>query len=745
MSARFRALIAFVALSGCCGLLELKRAHGEEISFRRDVMAVLSKAGCNQGVCHGNQHGKGGFKLSLRGQDPELDLVALLRDQAGRRVNLLDPEQSLLLSKPTMQVAHEGGRRFAADSAEFNILCQWIRSGGADDTATAPKLARLEVTPREQVLIEPQENVQLRVIAHFTDGSTRDMTSLAVYDPVDRIATVDHDGLVERQAFGETTLIVRYLDRQVAVPLAFVPARPDFAWPDPPATNFVDQRVWENLRRLRMAPSEVCNDSTFVRRAFLDLLNVLPTAAESRAFVEVNNADKRRELIDRLLARPEFAQAWALKWSDLLRNEEKTLDRKGVQAFHHWIERSIAEGKPLNQFARELIAARGSTYQSPAANFYRALRDPVSRSEAAAQVFLGVRLQCAKCHNHPFERWTQDDYYDWAELFARVQYKIIDNDRRDRNDSHEFDGEQIVWMSATGDVTNPRTDGPAVPRFLGQPAALADSSNRDWLEALADWVAAPDNALFARAQVNRIWYHLLGRGIVEPIDDFRDTNPPSNPPLLDELARDFAAHGFDLRHTIRTIMNSRVYQLASRPNETNEADERNFSHALVRRLSAEQLLDAMHQVAGVAPKFNGYPAGIRAGEVPGVLAVRMREERPSMDDHFLTVFGKPPRLLSCECERSTGTTLGQAFQMISGPLVNDLFSRDEGQLARLAGDGRTAAEQVTELYWSALARSPGDEELAATVKYVEAAADRRQAIEDIGWSLVNAKEFLLRH
>ena len=371
-----------------------------------------------------------------------------------------------------MQVAHEGGRRFEVDSAEYKILCDWIRSGGTDDAATAPKLARLEVSPREQVLVEPQENVQLRAVAHFADGSSKDVTPLSVYDPVDRIATVNHDGLVERQAFGETTLIVRYLDRQVAVPLAFVPARPDFAWPDPPAVNFVDQCVWENLRRLRMKPSDVCDDSTFVRRAFLDLLNVLPTAAEVRAFVEDKDVEKRRELIDRLLARPEFAQAWALKWSDLLRNEEKTLDRKGVQAFHHWIERSIAEGKPLNEFARELIAARGSTYQSPAANFYRA-RDPVSRSEATVQVFLGVRLQCGKCHNHPFERWTQDDYYDWAELFARVQYKIIDNDRRDRNDSHEFDGEQIVWIDGTGDVTNPRTDSAAVPRFLGQASRSA--------------------------------------------------------------------------------------------------------------------------------------------------------------------------------------------------------------------------------------------------------------------------------
>ncbi|HEY4308428.1 MAG TPA: DUF1549 and DUF1553 domain-containing protein [Pirellulales bacterium] len=736
-----RALVAMAILACAAGNVVV----AAEISFRADVMAVLSKAGCNQGVCHGNQNGKGGFKLSLRGQDPALDLTALVRDQAGRRIDLVNPDESLLLEKPTMQVAHEGGRRFSRDTAEFAILRDWIRAGATDDVSSAPQLVRLEVTPGGQVMVEPQAKLQMHVVAHFSDGSARDVTNLAVYDPAERIASVTHDGLVEHQAFGETTLIVRYLDRQVGVPLAFVPARPEFVWPAPPAANFIDELVFANLERLRVAPSDLCSDSVFVRRAFLDLLNILPTADEARTFVLDRNPAKRHDLIEQLLARPEFATAWALKWSDLLRNEEKTLDRKGVQAFHHWIERSIAEGKPLNEFARELIAARGSTYQAPQANFYRALRDPVSRAEATAQVFLGLRLQCAKCHNHPFERWTQDDYYDWAELFARVQYKIIDNDRRDRNDSHEFDGEQIVWMDDDGDVTNPRTDAPAVPRLLGDTAPLSTDANDDRLEALAAWVASPANVFFARAQVNRVWYQLLGRGIVEPIDDFRETNPASNPPLLESLARDFAAHGFDLRHAILAIMNSRVYQLDSRPNETNEADDRNFSHALVRRLSAEQLLDAVHQVAGVAPKFTGYPIGVRAGEVPGVLTVQARGERPSMDDHFLTVFGKPPRLLSCECERSTGTTLGQAFQMISGPLVNELFAKGDGSVARLAGDGCSAKDQVDQLYWSALSRPPSEAELTATVAYVESAADRRQAIEDVAWSLVNAKEFLLRH
>jgi hypothetical protein len=739
-----RLLLIAAACAIAASFARVADALAQEVSFRNDIMAVLSKAGCNQGVCHGNQNGKGGFKLSLRGQEPDFDIARIVREQGGRRIDRLAPDESLLLKKPTAQVAHEGGKRFATDAPEYALLRAWVAAGAVDDAERAARLVRLEVTPKDKILVEPEDEVQLSVVAHFSDGSSRDVTRLAVYDPTDRIVAADAAGLVHRLAFGETTVLVRYLDRQVAVPVAFVPARPDFAWAAPPPANFVDEHVWTKLRSQRMTPSPLCNDSAFLRRAYFDLVNLLPTADEARAFVADPNAEKRAQLVDRLLKRPEFATAWALKWSDLLRVEEKTLDRKGVQAFHHWIECSIAHAMPLDQFARDVIAARGSTYQSGPANFYRALRDPMSRAEAVAQVFLGVRLQCAKCHSHPFERWTQDDYYDWAGLFARVDYKILDNGRLDKNDSHEFDGEQIVWMKNSGEVVNPRTDAPAMPRLLGE-AAPSLSDNDDRLEAVARWVGSPVNRLFARAQVNRIWYHLMGRGLVEPIDDFRETNPAVNPPLLDALAQDFVDHGFDLRHTIRLIMTSRTYQLATAPNDTNAKDERNFSRALVRRLSAEQLLDAVHQVAGVAPKFNGYPAGLRAGEVPGVMAVRVRDERPSMDDKFLTVFGKPPRLLSCECERSVGTTLGQAFQMISGPLVNDLLAREDGRLARLAASSQDAADVVDELYWAALSRAASAEERAAALSHLARSASRRQGLEDIAWALLNAKEFVLRY
>jgi hypothetical protein len=480
-----------------------------------------------------------------------------------------------------------------------------------------------------------------------------------------------------------------------------------------------------------------------VRRAYLDLLGILPTAGEARAFVADERADKRSRLVERLFARPEFADFWALKWADLLRAEERLLDRKGIEAFQRWLRQGIAENKPLDRFARELIAARGSTYQNPAANFYRAIRDPVARSEAVAQVFLGTQLHCAQCHNHPFDQWTQDDYYDWADVFARVGYKVLENRRRDNNDGHEFKGEQIVFVANRGEVKNPRTGKTAHPWFLGLKKPLADDPD-DELAALAAWITSPDNPFFARAQVNRVWFHLMGRGIVDPIDDFRATNPASHPALLAALTADFVKHGFDLRYLIRLIMNSRVYQLSATPNESNRDDDLNFSRAYVRRLTAEQLLDCQSEVAGVPVKFNGYPAGLRAAQLPGALSERRRDQKMSGVDSFLETFGKPPRLLTCECERSGDTTMGQAFQMISGPAINELLDAPNNRLGRLLSSGKPARGIVEELYWTALTRPPADKELNRVTALLEKSNDKRRALEDVTWALLNAKEFVLR-
>ncbi len=777
----------------CAALLSFTAAQAQEISFRNDVMAVLSKAGCNAGGCHGNASGKAGFKLSLRGQDPDLDYAALTRDQFGRRTNPLEPRQSLILLKATTALAHEGGKRFAKDSPEYGTLLRWIAAGAPSDVDTAPKLNRLEVTPREQFLVEPVIEAQIQATAFFSDGSKRDVTGQAVYETANQVTKVGADGLVKRESVGETTILVRYLNQQQPVRLAFIPARPDFNWSKPRPDNFIDEHIFAKLKILRTNPSELCSDEVFLRRAYLDLLGLLPTAEEARACVADKRRDKRARLVDQLLERPEFADFWALKWADLLRVEDRTLDRKGTEIFHRWIRQSIAGHKPFDQFVRALITARGSTYLNPPANFYRANRDPITRAEAVAQVFLGTRLQCAQCHNHPFDRWTQNDYYDWAAVFAKVNYKVLRNDRRDENDNHEFKGEQIVYLARNAEVKNPRLGKPARPRVLGATTPmeldgkpeLADDADRasnianrpeaaprpatrgdgpsglrrvsvhqtatdneqlttDELEQLANWLTSPTNTFFAKSQVNRVWFHLMGRGIVDPIDDFRPTNPPSHPALLDALAADFVKHGFDLRRTIRLIMNSRTYQLSSEPNDTNHDDELDFSHAYIRRLSAEQLLDCQFEVAGVAPKLRGYPAGTRASQLAGAHTERRRGEKISSADLFLELFGKPQRLLTCECERSMDTTMGQAFQLISGPLVNDLLTAPENRLNRLLASGKPDSHLVTELYWSTLTRAPTITEAGRAAGLLGQTNDQRAALEDLTWSLLNSKEFVLR-
>jgi hypothetical protein len=476
---------------------------------------------------------------------------------------------------------------------------------------------------------------------------------------------------------------------------------------------------------------------------YLDVLGVLPTVSETRAFLADADPEKRVKLIGRLVERPEFADAWALTWSDLLRNEEKVLDAKGTRVFHTWIRDQFAANVPLNEFARSVVSGRGSTYADPPANYYRALRDTYARGEATAQVFLGVRLQCARCHNHPFDRWTQTDYHEWAAFFNRVQYRVVSNNRRDGFDQHEFAGEQIVWMDRTGELTNPRTSQPTPPKFLGDDKPAPVASDTDRLQILADWVADPGNPFFAKAQVNRVWFHLFGRGLVEPNDDFRAANPPSNTELLDALAADFAAHKFDLKHLVRLILNSQAYQLSAGTDDTNREDTINFSHALIQPLKAESLLDAFSRVLEAPVKFDGFPLGTRATELPdaqsgahGVL--------PGAGPRFLKAFGKPDRLLSCECERGEETTLVQAFQLLTGGLLHQMLTRPDNRLGRLIKEGKDDAVIVEELYVAALCRAPTEREKAGAIDLVARSKDRRAGLEDVAWGVLNAKEFLLR-
>jgi hypothetical protein len=711
---------------------------GGGVSFRNDVMGVISKAGCNAGACHGNKSGKAGFKLSLRGQDCEADYAVLTREYSGRRVDLFDPDQSMILLKPTTQLPHEGGHRFSTDSLEYRILREWIAGGAQFDAADKPRLLKLEVSPSERVLVEPARTMKISAVAVFSDGSRRDVSRLAVYEQANVLATISLDGEVTGNRKGETTVIVRYLQLQQPVRLTFVPARPDFVWSNPTTANVIDEQVFAKLRSIRVNPSLPCTDAEFLRRAYLDLLGIPPTPEEARAFLTDSRGNKRSRLVDDLLERPEYADFWTLKWADLLRMEERALDKKGTQAFHRWIRESIAQNKPLDQFARELVSARGSTYANPPANYYRPDRDAVSRAEAAAAIFLGTQLKCAQCHNHPFDRWTQDDYYSWASVFGRVDYKVLENHRRDTNDSHEFIGEQVVFLSDQNTLTDPRTGKTPPPRFLGE--VKADHGG-DPLRDLAAWMTRPQNPFFALAQVNRIWYHLMGRGIVDPVDDFRATNPPSHPALLDALTKDFVEHGYDAKRLIRLIMNSRTYALSSQPNATNAEDAINYSHVVPRRLGAEQALDAQYLACGVEPKLNGYPVGMRATQVPAPPSGRGAK---SAGDAFLGVFGKPPRLLSCECERSAEPTMPQAFWMISGPEISRLISTPENRIGRIIASKMSTAQAVEELYLAALSRFPTPEESTSMCSYVDRAHDRRSALEDVLWAFLNAKEFILR-
>jgi hypothetical protein len=713
------------------------------VSFRNDVSAVLSRTGCNAGACHGNLNGKGGFKLSLRGEDADTDLAALTRGMLGRRTDPHSPADSLLLKKATGQVPHEGGARFSANSSEYRILLNWITAGCRPDPANTPKPVSLVPSAKSLVLIDPQHSATVTVQATFSDGSTRDVSGVASYELTSVGVAKLTNGELVREQFGETVLIVRYLHLQVPIRVAFLPDRPAVDLSGVPAANAIDKLVLADLARLRIRPSDLSTDSVFIRRAYLDACGIIPTAAEVRAFLDDKSPDKRTKLIDTLLARPEFADYWAQKWGDLLRNEEKSLDKKGVTVFHRWIRNWLADDKPLTDFARELLTARGSTYATPAANFYRAVRDPYLRAESVAQVFLGLRVSCARCHNHPFDVWTQDDYHRFAAVFARIDYRIVDNKRNDDLDKHEFIGEQIVVTKTDGELTLPR-GGDAVPKLLGAKASVP-TGRGDRLGALADWLTAADNPFFAQAQANRVWAHLLGRGIVDPIDDFKLTNPASNPELLDHLAKEFAAGGSRLKPLVRHIMTSRTYQLSATPNDTNTDDATHFSRAAVTPLEAEQLLDAVASATGTEIKWPGYPKGTRAGQLA---AVPQAGRRMAASDglRFLKMFGKPERLLTCECERGEDPGVLQAFQMLTGELVNGLIRQSDNRIGRLLKEGQCDGDVLTELYLSSVARFPTNAERKKLLAHVavEDEKERRAAWEDVTWGLLNSKEFLLR-
>ncbi|MCE9604834.1 MAG: DUF1549 domain-containing protein, partial [Planctomycetia bacterium] len=654
----------------------------EQTSFTFSVQAALTKQGCNQGACHGSPSGKGGFRLSLRAYDPVLDIETLVRESYARRIDPIDPAGSLLLRKPLMEIAHGGGRRLKKDDYTFELLRDWIGQGCKLDAEGAPTCTKIEVYPKNREYFRPAHVQQLLVLGHYSDGTIRDITKLADYLSSDEaVATVDADGFVVSRERGETTVLVRYLDKMETTALTYLEDVPGFKWNQPTENNFIDKLAFEKLNRLQILPAEACSEEEFIRRVHLDVVGRLPTIAETESFLADKASNKRAATIDRLLASEDFIDFWALKWADLLRVRKTKVSEPGVYKFHHWIEQAVRSNLPYDEFARQLVTASGSTLANPAANFYRTAGDVNDCTETASQLFLGIRIQCAKCHNHPFERWTQDNYYGIAAFFTRVQRKKS----ADENDL-------VVWSAKNGEITQPRTGKTMKPwaPLKGDVELPPEDDRRD---AFAAWLIGPENPFFAKVEVNRIWGNLMGRGIIEPVDDFRESNPAAHPILLEALAKDFIAHKFDRKHVMRTILNSRLYQLSSRRNEFNKDDVKYFSHSRTRMLTAEQLLDAICQVTGVPEKFAGLPAGTTAVQLPS----------PDVDNYFLKVFGQPARETACQCERSSESNLSQALQMINGPVVHNKLRADNGRIAMMLKDNKPEEEIITSLYLAALA------------------------------------------
>jgi hypothetical protein len=718
------------------------------VSYRLDIAPILSRAGCNTGPCHGNFNGKGGFKLSLRGDDPGDDWLRLTHDTQGRRVDRFHPESSLLLLKPAGLVPHEGGRRFATDSREYRLIREWIAEGAGDDQATVPRVIHLTVEPADQLVVphadtsggdaptEPRYTQRLRVWADLANGSRRDVTADCTYELSDPTrASLAEAGRVTAERSAEVAVAVRFLQNRATSRLAFLAQRPNFNWSGPEPANVIDEHVFARLKALQIEPSPTCSDATYLRRVFLDVIGTLPSPEEVRAFLADTRPDKRARVLDQLLERPEYADFWALKWADVLRNEEKAMGSKGVHSFQRWLRDQIATDTPIDQMAAALITGRGSTWRNPAASFYRTNRDPQACAETVGQVFLGVRIQCARCHNHPFDVWTQDDYYGLAAGFANIQRKEVDNVRRDKFDTHEINGDEIIYLAGRPELKHPRTGSMMAPRPPGEPPLTLGASDADTLDDLADHITHRSRQ-FARAQANRAWFHLLGRGIVDPIDDFRDSNPPSNPALLEALTDQFLSGQMRLKPLVRLIVGSHTYQLSAATNATNADDATHFSHAVVKLLPAEVLLDAVNLALVGKDESVEEPGPNRAIRMAGI---------HGDSDGFLKTFGKPDRLLTCECERSDETTLAQAFQLINGRDIRRALESPRNRIGRWLAAHPGDDGLLRELYFASVGREPTPQEQGAALDHVHASNDRRRGWEDIAWALLNSKEFLLRH
>jgi hypothetical protein len=730
----------------------VKSTANPPVSFVREVMPVLARTGCNAGTCHGAAKGKNGFKLSLRGYDPEFDYHSLIDDISGRRFNRAQPAQSLMLLKPTQGVAHQGGLTFEEKSPYYALLYRWIAEGVKSDAATAKRASRIEVLPPAPKMSLPGQTQQLVVLAHYPDGSTRDVTRDAVFtSTMPETITVSEGGEVTAVRRGEASILVRYEGNYPVANVTVIGDRTGYQWAAQPQYNYIDKLIDAKLQRIKAVPSGPCTDAEFIRRVSLDMIGVPPAPDAVRAFMadKTPSREKRAKLIDDLMASADYVDNWTNKWSDLLSVNRKFLGEKGTWKFRNWIHQQIADNRPYNEFVHDIVTASGSTYEHPAGSYFRVARDPSVATENVTQLFLGIRFSCNKCHDHPFERWTQTQYYEFAANFARVGYK-----------PGIAEGDEGVFERRDGEVTHLRTGKVVQASYPYTVNAnltnLTKTNNRR--QALAAWLTAAENPYFAKSYVNRIWSYFTGKGIIDPVDDIRGSNPAVNPELLDALTNDFIKHGFDTRHLIRTICNSRTYQASIKTNKWNADDTSNFSHAVPRRLTAEQLVDALSRATGSVPRYPGVPAGFRAIQLPDTTVAA---------GGFLDLFGRPPRESPCECERSSTVSLGQTLNLVNGSTINDSIADPNGRIAKLMASNPTPRRIVEEVFLAVLCRPPSETEIKKTIGLFEVspkairtvqdeAGDRdeyptddevkvvlrKQAAQDLMWALISSPAFL---
>lgn len=724
------------AVMVCLPVLFLPVLRGEEsspsVSFRNDVMPHLVAAGCAAGGCHSKPDGQNNFQLSVFGFDSGHDYHEIVRDNRGRRISRSAPEESLLLKKATGVIPHEGGRRFGNTSDAYRTIVEWIRQGAPYSVADEAKLKSIALAPLTTTYAKESRH-QLKITATYSDKSTRDVTALTEYlSQNQEIATVDRTGLIKvGNLSGEGVVVVRYMGHVEIVRITVPSGKtlPSEKFAALPVNNEIDTLVYARLEQMGILPSDGCTDEEFIRRVSLDLVGRLPSAERVRSFLADTRAEKRQYLVDELLQDPNYADHWAVVWGDLIRPNPSRVGVKPVYLLDEWIRDSFRRNKPYDQMVRELLTAKGSSHDYGPVAMFRDKRDPVDTSSFVSQIFLGVRLDCAKCHHHPNEKWSQEDYYQLAAFFAQMK-------RKGQGISAPISGEpEYWWYGGKGSISHPVSGAAMVPKAPDGPEMPYDGK-QDPREQLADWMVDKDNPFFAKAIVNRIWSHLLGRGIVDPVDDQRISNPPSNEALLDFLAKDFADNGYDFKHLLRRIANSRIYQLSSRPNEHNVSDNRNYSRFLKRRLGAEVLLDAVNDLTAVKDSFGGMPAGSRAVQTWNV----------KLSSDFLDAFGRPNASEECPCERDRKSSVVQALHLMNSNALQGKLKNPAGRAVKLSKTKLSDPEVVHEIYLAAYSRTPSDEELSHSIRFLESRATERQsAIEDLMWSLINSAEFVFNH